>query len=168
MFRKMTAETQRHYKLFSSKQLVTKTTKLLGCFQNKCGQIITDNKLCFGSRRLANRLQKRGALKPVPERAQRVFAGSGLGVIHVRRLCQRQHRQNRRYGLGFHTDDLRTLQKLGRIDTDLGRYDISELQNIEHLEQMPCREGLIALGEKMLNRVIQPDMMSFSGWEFPK
>ncbi|MFA5984032.1 MAG: TetR/AcrR family transcriptional regulator [Methylococcaceae bacterium] len=39
--------------------------------------------------------------------------------------------------------------------------DISELQGIENLEQMPCREGLITLGENMLAKVMQPQMISF-------
>jgi len=42
------------------------------------------------------------------------------------------------------------------IDTD-----ISELQGIENLEQMCCRDGLIALGEFMLAKVMQPNMISF-------
>ncbi|MDD4914279.1 MAG: TetR/AcrR family transcriptional regulator [Methylococcales bacterium] len=39
--------------------------------------------------------------------------------------------------------------------------DISELQRIEKLEQMSCHDGLIALGENMLAKVMQPDMISF-------
>ena len=39
--------------------------------------------------------------------------------------------------------------------------DISELQGIENLERMSCRDGLIALGENMLAKVMQPDMISF-------
>ncbi|MGZ4992609.1 MAG: TetR/AcrR family transcriptional regulator [Methylobacter sp.] len=39
--------------------------------------------------------------------------------------------------------------------------DISELQRIENLEQMSCHDGLIALGENMLDKVMQPDMISF-------
>jgi AcrR family transcriptional regulator len=39
--------------------------------------------------------------------------------------------------------------------------DVSELQSIENLEQMACQDGLIALGERLLNKVMQPDMISF-------
>lgn len=39
--------------------------------------------------------------------------------------------------------------------------DISQLQSIENLAQMSCRDGLIALGENMLAKVMQPDMISF-------
>lgn len=39
--------------------------------------------------------------------------------------------------------------------------DISELQGIENLEQMSCRDGLIALGENLMAKVMQPDMISF-------
>ncbi|WP_445370446.1 TetR/AcrR family transcriptional regulator [Methylomonas sp. HW2-6] len=39
--------------------------------------------------------------------------------------------------------------------------DISEMQGIENLEHLSCRDGLIALGEKLLGKVMQPDMISF-------
>jgi len=39
--------------------------------------------------------------------------------------------------------------------------DISEMQGIDSLATMSCRDGLIALGEKMLAKVMQPDMISF-------
>lgn len=39
--------------------------------------------------------------------------------------------------------------------------DISELQRIEGLATMSCSEGLIALGETLLAKVMQPDMISF-------
>ncbi len=42
------------------------------------------------------------------------------------------------------------------IDTD-----ISELQGIENLAQMSCRDGLIVLGEYLLAKVMQPNMISF-------
>ncbi|WFP51574.1 TetR/AcrR family transcriptional regulator C-terminal domain-containing protein [Methylomonas sp. EFPC3] len=39
--------------------------------------------------------------------------------------------------------------------------DISEMQGIENLQDLACRDGLIALGEKLLGKVMQPDMISF-------
>ncbi|WP_367154101.1 TetR/AcrR family transcriptional regulator [Methylomonas sp. HYX-M1] len=39
--------------------------------------------------------------------------------------------------------------------------DISEMQGIENLQDLSCRDGLIALGEKLLGKVMQPDMISF-------
>jgi AcrR family transcriptional regulator len=39
--------------------------------------------------------------------------------------------------------------------------DISEMQGIDNLATMSCRDGLIALGETLLAKVMQPDMISF-------
>ncbi|MBD9358516.1 TetR/AcrR family transcriptional regulator C-terminal domain-containing protein [Methylomonas albis] len=39
--------------------------------------------------------------------------------------------------------------------------DISEMQGIDNLATMSCRDGLIALGDTLLAKVMQPDMISF-------